>query len=153
MTSQDVRVRHGRRPARATSPKEGSRAWSLHAGFAATAFMALAAYFGAIGLIGGGLDFGPYKRVVVSRLPFHSLVLAGVALLIVVAVPMSVAAVTVLRRLRFAAASLELAGIALLAWILVEVAVVRVFSWMQPFCLVAGLVVLVLGRLARPNAG
>jgi hypothetical protein len=54
-----------------------------------TGGIALTGFAGVVGLIGGGLSFGP---AINARLPFGSLVLAGLALLVFVAVPMTVAA-------------------------------------------------------------
>ena len=52
------------------------------AGFAA--FNAFAAWAGAVGLVTGGTDFG---ESINDRLPFDSLVLAGLALGIIVGIP------------------------------------------------------------------
>ncbi len=60
-----------------------------------TALTALLAFAGAIGLVGGGTDFG---ETVNSRLPLDSPVLAGVALAVFVGVPMAVAAWLLYRR-------------------------------------------------------
>ena len=57
---------------------------------AVTGLIALSAYAGAVGLLGGGISFG---ETIDARLPFDSLILAGLALLAIVAVPMTVAAV------------------------------------------------------------
>ena len=57
---------------------------------AVTGLIALSAYAGAVGLLGGGISFGD---TIDARLPFGSLLLAGLALLAIVALPMTVAAV------------------------------------------------------------
>jgi hypothetical protein len=105
--------------------------------------MAFWAYAGALGLAAGGLDPGP---AVTARLPLGSPVLAGLALLVVVAVPMTLAAVTAWRGSTAAAGLLVLAGAALVLWIAVEVVIIRTYSWMQPTCLGYGLLVVWLGR-------
>jgi hypothetical protein len=55
-----------------------------------TGLIALSAYAGVVGLLGGGISFG---ETIDARLPFGSLILAGLALLAFVAVPMTIAAV------------------------------------------------------------
>lgn len=111
--------------------------------------MCLAALAGVVGLAGGGIDFGPE---ITARLPAASPVLAAVALGVVVALPMGAAAVAGWRRSPWTADLAVLAGGALIGWIVVQVAVVRGFSWLQPACAVYGVVVLVLGLLLRRSA-
>jgi hypothetical protein len=104
--------------------------------------VAMSAYGGAVGLIGGWLR--PISSMT-ARLPFHSPVFAGIALACVVAVPATLVAVLAWRghpRDRDAAA---LAGVLLLGWIVVEVAVVRQFSALQVVYGVAGLGLVVCG--------
>jgi hypothetical protein len=109
--------------------------------------VAVSAYAGGIGLIGGVLTFGP---LIDERLPFGSLLVAGLALLGFVAVPMSVAAVAALRPGRYTAALVLLAGELLIVWIAVELIFIQTYSWLQPLCLiVAGTVVALAWRLAR----
>jgi len=112
--------------------------------------MTLAAAAGAIGLMTGLLDLGP---AISDRLPFGSPVLAGAALGLVVAVPMALTAVAGLRGARETAVLAVAAGAALMGWIVVEVLVIRSFSWLQPFCLGYGAVVLALGLLLRRAPG
>jgi hypothetical protein len=70
----------------AASPhSQARRPWL--AGFAA--FNAFGAWAGAFGLITGGTDFGD---TIDDRLPFDSLVLAGLALAAIVGVPLTVLA-------------------------------------------------------------
>jgi hypothetical protein len=59
-----------------------------------TGAVALSGYAGVVGLLGGGISFGD---TIDARLPFGSLFLAGLALLAIVAVPMTVASVAALR--------------------------------------------------------
>ena len=108
--------------------------------------MATAAVAGAVGLISGSLDLG---ATVTARLPADSPELAGVALAVVVALPMTAAAVAGARRLPASDDLAVLAGSALIGWIVVEAAVIRTFSWLQPACLLYGAVVAAIGLLAR----
>ena len=108
--------------------------------------MSLAAVAGVIGLAGGGLDLGP---AMTSRIPGASPVLGAVALGVVVAVPMGVAAVAGWRRSPRTADLAILAGTALIGWIVVEIAFIQAFSWLQPLCAAYGVMVVVLGLRLR----
>lgn len=108
--------------------------------------MCAAALAGVVGIAGGGIDFGPE---VTARIPAASPAVAATALGVVVAVPMGVAAVAGWRRSPWAADLAIVAGAALIGWIVVQVAVIRTFSWLQPACAVYGAVVLLLGLLLR----
>ena len=110
-----------------------------------TAVMAIAAWAGAIGLVGGGIDFGPIQETVRQRVPFNSLVFAGLALVLVVAGPMSAAAVASWRGSIGSNELVVTAGLLLVGWILVQLAVVREYFWLQPVCLAYGLAVTALG--------
>lgn len=111
--------------------------------------MAVAALAGAVGLTGGGVDFGELDKVIRDRIPWQSLVVAGLALAVAVAVPMGTAAVMAWRGAPRADAAAMVAGAALVCWIVGEVAVLRVYSWMQPACIGYGLLVAGLGWRLR----
>ena len=111
---------------------------------AVTGLLAASAYAGAVGLLGGGLSFG---EIINLRLPFGSLGLAGVALLIIVAGPMTVAAVAVARGTRRSCDLVFAAGLLLVAWIGIQLAFIQVYSWFHPTYLAAACVVLGLGWL------
>ncbi|MBI4934584.1 MAG: hypothetical protein HY828_11940 [Actinobacteria bacterium] len=103
------------------------------AGFAA--FNALAAWAGAVGLVTGGMDFG---ESINDRLPFDSLVLAGLALGIIVGIPLTVLAWSDWNG-GPRTDNLALAvGLMLIVWIVVQVAVIRTFSVFQPTYLAVG---------------
>lgn len=120
---------------------------------AVTGLIAFSAYAGAVGLIGGGITFGD---TIDARLPFGSLVLAGAALLAIVAIPMTVASVAGGRHARHGADIVFGAGLLLVGWIAVELAFIKAYSWFHPTYLVAAIVVLGLGwlmnRAASPTA-
>lgn len=105
----------------------------LLAGFAA--FNALAAWAGAIALLTGGADFG---ESINDRLPFDSLVLAGLALGIVVGVPLTVLAWSAWTGGPRTDDLALVAGLLLIGWIIVQVAVIRAFSLFQPAYLAVG---------------
>jgi hypothetical protein len=111
---------------------------------AATGLTALSGYVGVVGLVGGGLTFGPEIN---ARLPFDSLVLAGIALLCFVALPMTVAAIASFRATRHTSDLVFGAGLLLVAWIGVELAYIKVYSWFHPTYLAVAFVVLALGWL------
>ncbi|TQM78938.1 hypothetical protein FHX81_1227 [Saccharothrix saharensis] len=109
-------------------------------------FVALNAMAGSFGLLGGGIDMGP---TITGLFPWHSAAVAGISLLAVVGVPMATAVLLALRRdQRWSVASMA-AGLVLVGWIVVQVAVIRTFSWMQPASVIAGLVVYAAGRRGR----
>jgi len=102
---------------------------------------AVSAWYGMIGLIGGAVGLG----AVTDRIPLHSPVFAGIALGLVVALPATFTAILCLRSHPRAGAASTLAGVLLLAWIIVELAVVREFSFLQPLCALLGVLLIALG--------
>jgi hypothetical protein len=112
------------------------------------ALVALSAWFGAVDLITGLL---PAPSSLTARLPFHSPVFGGIALACVVAMPATLVTVLIWRRHPRTRDALTLVGLLLVGWIIVEVAVVREFSPLQPACLLAGFGLILLGdrRLLR----
>jgi hypothetical protein len=114
-----------------------------------TGVIALSGYAGVVGLLGGGISFGDS---IDARLPFGSLFLAGLALLAIVAVPMTVALVAAGRGMRYGADIVFGAGLLLVAWIAVELASIKAYSWFHPTYLVAAIVVLGLGWLMNLTA-
>jgi hypothetical protein len=95
-------------------------------------------------LVGGVISFG---EVINARLPFHSLFLGGIALLLFVAAPMTAAAVACIRDLRYAAELVIGAGLLLVAWIAVELAFIKSYSWFHPTYLGLAILVLICGWL------
>lgn len=109
-----------------------------------TGAIALSGYAGVVGLLGGGISFGD---TIDARLPFGSLFVAGLALLAIVAVPMTVASVAAGRGMRYSADIVFGAGLVLVGWIAVELAFIKAYSWFHPTYLVAAIVVLGLSWL------
>lgn len=119
----------------------------------AAAFNALAAWGGAIALVTGAIDFGD---VINERLPFGSLVLAGVALATTVALPLTVLAWAAWTGSGKADDIALAAGVMLCGWIVVQVAVLRAFSLFQPAYLIVGALFIAAShrvRLGRGPAG
>jgi len=111
--------------------------------------VALSAYGGAIGLATGNLDLGHQLN---QRLPFHSPVLGGIALALVVGLPATVVAGLAKRGDRRSDVACVVAGALLIAWILVELAFIRELSFLQFFYAGAGVVFVAIGRhSARPT--
>jgi hypothetical protein len=98
---------------------------------------ALAALAGAIGLASGVLDLGP---VVTPRLPWHSPVIAGIALAVLVAAPNAVLAAVALRRGRQTGLVGIIVGTAMVVWIVVELAFIRELSLFHPLYVCVGAV-------------
>jgi hypothetical protein len=109
-----------------------------------TGLIALSAYAGVGGLLGGGISFG---ETIDARLPFGSLILAGLALLAIVAVPMTVAAMAAAKGTQRGPDLVFAAGLLLVVWIGVELAFIKAYSWFHPTYLAAAVVVLGLGWL------
>jgi hypothetical protein len=106
-----------------------------------TGIIAISAY---AGVVGGAISFG---ETINARLPFHSLFLAGIALLLVVAAPLTAAGVACIRDLRYASELVIGAGLLLIAWIAVELAFIKSYSWFQPTYLGLAILVLIRGFL------
>ena len=102
---------------------------------AVAAVNALAAWGGAVALVVGVLDFGD---VLNDRLPFDSLVLAGIALAVVVAVPLSVLAAAAWTGHPRTEELCLAAGTALIAWIVVQILFLRSVSVLQAVYLGVG---------------
>lgn len=104
---------------------------------------ALSAWFGVIGLISGALSFGEELN---RRLPFDSLVLAGLALAAVVAIPSTVLAVLAWRGDPRTPAAATGLGVLLIGWIVVQLLFLQSFSFFQPLYTAIGLAFLITGR-------
>ena len=103
--------------------------------------MGLAAVGGGIGLIlTNGLGM-PLKALEGS--PFGSYTIPGLVLLVVGIINLASAA-TVLRRHRWGAPSSVLVGLMWVGWFVVQVAVVGLVDWQQPFYFGVGLLIVVL---------
>jgi dienelactone hydrolase len=99
------------------------------------AFNAFGAWAGAVGLIAGGMDFG---ESINDRLPFDSLVLAGLALGFVVGIPLTVLAWSAWTGGPRTDDLALVVGLTLIGWIVVQAAVIRAFSLFQPVYLAVG---------------
>lgn len=105
----------------------------------------VAALAGALGLATGYLSLGP---VVTSRLPWDSVVLGGVALGLLVAVPNAVLTVLAVRgdhRTGFVSVGV---GALLVGWIVVELAFIRELSFFHPLYVGVGILLIWLGARA-----
>jgi hypothetical protein len=100
-----------------------------------SAVMSAVACVGAVGLAVG---FGDPGTAVDARLPDSSPTLAALALVALVALPTGAAAVAVARGGTHGGRWLVVSGSMLVAWIALEIAVIRTFSWLQPACAAYG---------------
>jgi hypothetical protein len=103
---------------------------------------AVSAVGGGIGLIAGNAIGMPADWLAAT--PFSSWRVPGVLLLLVVAVPMGVAAVAELRRSSLAPLLSLIAGVLQVLWIIAQWVVTGRFHWLQPTMLVVGAAVTVL---------
>lgn len=107
--------------------------------------VAVGAFGGFVGLVSGSLDFG---RAIEQRLPFASATFAACALLLIVGAPMAIAAVSTWRSARASSLFAMVAGSLLAGWIIIELAIIQAYSWMQPFFFAVGLVIALSGYRA-----
>lgn len=104
------------------------------------ALLAVGAYGGAVGLVTGGVDLG----AATADLPFGSAVFGGVALAVVNGLLPTVVVVGALLRRPWASAGHLLVGIALAGWIVFQVALIGLGSWLQVAYFGYGLVIVFL---------
>lgn len=97
--------------------------------------VALAAWAGGAALLAGAIDFGDD---VTRRLPFHSATFAAIALMIVIALPMTLTAWLSARSDAQWRVVGAVAGTLLVGWIVVQVALIQTFSWLQPVMAIVG---------------
>ncbi len=114
------------------------------------AVLATSAWAGAAGLIVGFLGLGPEVE---SRLPFASPVFGGLALIAVVAVPMSILAVLAWRGDPRTGDAAVACGVLQVGWIVVELLFIRELSFFHPLYVVIGLVLIFVGRRIRRSVG
>ncbi|MFC4127855.1 hypothetical protein [Nocardia rhizosphaerae] len=84
--------------------------------------MATWAFAGAFGLITGAV---PLRPVIVEKIPWHSPILAGVALALWVGLPMTVVALTVNDDAAHNAQTTMVAAAALIGWVLLQLGAVQ----------------------------
>jgi hypothetical protein len=116
----------------AASPTNPQRRRGLALTEGLTAASAIA---GAVGLANRSIDLG---ATITRRLPFESPVFGGVALVVVVALPMAAGSLLSWRGGRRANPVAVGAGVALMGWIVVELAFIRSISWLHPTLFLVG---------------
>ena len=115
-----------------------TRRWAVAA---VEILIAVNAVYGGIGLIRDGMGM-PEEWL--DPTPFTSWRWPGVFLLLVIAVPMAVAAALEITRSRWAYAASLAAGLAQVGWIVAQIAMLQRYFFLQPMLLGAGLVVVLL---------
>jgi hypothetical protein len=103
--------------------------------------ISFSAFAGGVGLACGALAMG---QSVNARLPLQSPVLGGLALIAVVGVPTAVVSALAWQGRPLADPAATVAGVLLILWIIVEVAFIREFSFLQVVFAAAGLSLIVL---------
>ncbi|MFC9964495.1 hypothetical protein [Nocardia ignorata] len=104
------------------------------------------AFAGALGLITGALALSPATE---TRLPWQSPILAGVALAVMVGLPLTVVTLTAQDGPRTKHTTM-VAACALIGWILLQLLVLRELSWLQPVCVMLAVVIAALGVAPQP---
>ena len=129
-----------------TRPAKERRAarWSL---IAIEALVAIGAIYGGVGLIADNA-VGMLPEWL-DGTPFTSWRWPGVFLLLVVALPMTVAAIAETTHRSWAYAASAVAGIAQVGWIVVQWLVMQRYFFLQPVMLAAGILVLLLAWLTH----
>lgn len=113
-----------------------------------TAFVGIGAYYGSWYLIAGPADSElPYSAP--AFLPGDGWSAGGWALLLLVAVPMTVTAVAAVARPAVAAEAAIGAGALLIGWIVVQVSVIGLVFFLQPLMFVIGGIIVALGIRGR----
>jgi len=109
--------------------------------------VAASAVYGGVGLIAGNAIGMPDDWL--AGTPFGSWVLPSVLLLLVVAAPMTVAAVLELRRSRWAAVASVTAGAAQIGWIAAQLLIMQRYNVLQPVMVAVGLTVVLIAIAVR----
>lgn len=110
-------------------------------------FVAAGAVYGGVGLIADN-SIGMLPGWL-DGTPFDSWTLPGVFLLLIIAAPMTVAAVAELRRMSWAHSASMVAGIAMVGWIVAQLAIIQRYFFLQPVMALCGVLVLVLAWLVH----
>ena len=109
---------------------------------AVCAGVSINAFGGAFGLASGAIDLGADAQ---ARLPMSSAGLAGLALVLVVGVPMGMAAASAFAGGGKSGPRAHMAGVLLVAWVAIQPAVIGETSWLQAFFGVIGVFVALRG--------
>lgn len=123
------------------------RRYGTHRVLAVAAMVvAISAYGGTIGLATGGLSLGETLN---DRLPWHSPVLGGLALGVIVGVPFTVLAIWAWRGDPRTGTGSLVIGVVLVGWLLVELAFIRELSFFHPLYGVVGIAFAIAGWMIR----
>lgn len=107
--------------------------------------LAAGAYLGAVGFLTGGIDLGAAAR----DLPFASPVFAGIMLGLINGLLPTVVVIGQLTGRAWAAPGHVVVGLALIGWIVVQVALIGLGSWLQVAYFVWGVAILGLALAHR----
>ena len=114
------------------------------------ALNAASAWYGTVGLLVGWLDFGTRLD---RRLPFDSLVIAGLALAAIVAVPLSIVAWLAWTGDPSTGRASVATGMLLVSWIGLQLVFLQEFSWFQPVYALIGVTFIAAGLRPAPADG
>jgi hypothetical protein len=113
------------------------------------AVIAASAWGGAAGLVVGFLTLGP---VVESRLPLQSPVIGGLALAVIVAVPMTILAMMAWQGDGRTGDAAIVCGVLQIGWIVVELLFIWELSFFHPLYLLVGAALIMIGLRTRAVA-
>jgi hypothetical protein len=125
------------------------RLWARIALVAVEGFVALGAVYGSILLI---TDAWQLDREMLRQLPVDTWVVPGVALAVLVAVPNLIAGVLAAIGHRWALKVSMVTGGVLVGWIIVQIAVIQQFFYLQPVMGICGLLTIILACLLPGHA-
>jgi hypothetical protein len=112
----------------------------------AAILVAISAYGGTLGLATGALSLGETLN---DRLPFHSPVIGGLALGVIVGIPFTVLAVWAWRGDPRTGTGSLVIGLVLVGWLLVELGFIRELSFFHPLYGLIGVAFVIAGWTIR----
>jgi hypothetical protein len=133
---------HNPLPASTVRTRSGWAALARGVLIGAEVFVAVGAIYGGVGLIADN-SIGMLPEWL-DGTPFTSWTLPGIFLLLVIAAPMTTAAVAELRRLRWAYAASVLAGAAMVGWIIAQLLIIQRYFFLQPVMVGFGVLIIAL---------
>ncbi|NEW48936.1 hypothetical protein GV792_02605 [Nocardia cyriacigeorgica] len=115
---------------------------------ATSGFVAFWAITGAVGLTGGGADL---NRDITEELPFESPAFAGIMLLVIVGIPMTLTCAMAVSRHTNTPAAAVISGLTLVGWVCAQPVIIGQTHWLQLVFGVLGVTVALLSTGMREH--